>query len=241
MAATANHASIDRSSRLKKAEKILRLLRLSDHGCGGLKVLEIGCGSGVIACHLALQRAPTLAVWAVDVVDQRIDTAGYRFQLVDGVGLPFCDGFFDVIISNHVIEHVGDPRQQRLHLAEIKRLLAAGGQAYLAMPNRWMIVEPHFGVAFLSWLPEGLRSPYLKFRLNRAVKYDCRPLSPRSIERMFRDVGLRFESMFVPALSDIVEREPYKYKIFVPLLKLPKPLLCILGRFSPTLIYRLLR
>ena len=61
-----------------------------------------------------------------------------------------------------MIEHVGDESAQLHHLAELRRVLSKAGIGYLAVPNRWMVVEPHYRIAFLSWLPRGWRSPYLR-------------------------------------------------------------------------------
>lgn len=46
----------------------------------------------------------------------------------------------DVILTNHVIEHVGEYESQLEHLNEIKRLLK-NGIAYLAVLNKWMLIE----------------------------------------------------------------------------------------------------
>ena len=78
---------------------------------------------------------------AVDVVDERISDNGYAFQQVSGTQLPFPDQQFDVVISNHVIEHVGEREQKLEHLTEIARVLRPDGMDYLAVPNRWRLVE----------------------------------------------------------------------------------------------------
>ena len=62
-------------------------------------------------------------------------------EVTQGVELPFDDARFDVVISNHVIEHVGDEAAQHAHLREIRRVMKADGSAYLAVPNRWMLTE----------------------------------------------------------------------------------------------------
>ena len=49
----------------------------------------------------------------------------------DVTKLPFEDGTFDVIISNHVLEHI--PEEQKC-LAEFQRVLAPQGRAFLTFP-----------------------------------------------------------------------------------------------------------
>jgi len=50
---------------------------------------------------------------------------------VDMLDMPFYDGSFDLLIANHVMEHVADDRQA---LAEICRVLKSGGFAILQTP-----------------------------------------------------------------------------------------------------------
>jgi SAM-dependent methyltransferase len=228
-----SHAAQDLRVRNAKARKIERLLGLDVTG-PPLRLLEVGTGSGAIAHHFATREGRTFAVDAVDVVDQRTCLDGYRFTRLAGVELPFADASFDVVISNHVIEHVGDAAAQALHLAEIARVLAPGGVAYLAVPNRWMVVEPHYRLAFLSWLPPAWRSPYLRLR-GRGSAYDCRPLAGREAERALRAAGLRFTQHDVDALRVLLEIE----RPGSAWTRLPLGPLRWLRRWFPTLIYTL--
>ena len=96
----------------------------------GLRILDIGCGNGDISEYLSTANDQ----YAVDVQDRRRPAnRSFEYRPVDSERLPFEDGFFDAVISNHVIEHVPD---QPLHLREIHRVLRRGGVAYLATPNR---------------------------------------------------------------------------------------------------------
>ncbi len=110
----------------------------------GLTTLDIGCGNGGISDHFA----STNNHFAVDVADQRRTTCNeFTFKLVTDEELPFEGNFFDVVISNHVIEHV--PHQSR-HLREIHRVLKPPGCVYLATPNRSSpIMEGHIGNALV--------------------------------------------------------------------------------------------
>lgn len=230
------HASLDPSSRMRKAEKISRLLRV-DHLAGPLRVLEIGCGSGVIANYFANLANPACEVFAVDVNDQRITKEGYQFSLVRGCELPFDSGSFDLVISNHVIEHVGDRAAQVLHLVEIARVLTHSGSGYLAAPNRWAPVEPHYHLPFLSWLPKKMRSPYLGMS-GKGKQYDCNPLSAWELARLFAETGLVAESLVAPAVRELLALEATSklLRIFVGF---PPWLLTRLSPWSPTLIFQL--
>ena len=52
-------------------------------------------------------------------------------QRVDMLAMPFADGSFDVLIANHVLEHVPDASAA---LAEIFRVLKPGGETILQTP-----------------------------------------------------------------------------------------------------------
>lgn len=180
---------LDLPSREAKARKIELLLGLPERP-GALRVLEVGAGSGGIASYFGLHPSGRYQVEAVDVTDCRLSREGYRFTLVEDEHLPFADASFDVVVSNHVIEHVGGEPAQRRHLAELRRVLRPNGVGYLAVPNRWQWVEPHYHLAGLSWLPERWRSAYLRLR-GRGNLYDCRPLSRASALRLLREAGFR--------------------------------------------------
>src|SRR5688572_14531042 len=160
-AARASHAAPDRHTRILKARKIELLL-----GEGALRdgaaLLDIGAGSGWIAHYFGTHPRHRLAVSAVDARDERVAKEGYAFRQVDGTALPFPDASFDVVLSNHVIEHVGGEAEQLRHLAEARRVLRPGGTFYLAVPNRWSLVEPHYRLPFLSWLPGGLANAWVR-------------------------------------------------------------------------------
>ena len=199
------HADLDRASRAVKAQKIVRLL--SDRvPLGGADVLEVGTGSGVIAAALAQEVGDEGDVWAVDVVDQRLDRDGVQFLPVAGTTLPFPDASFDLVLSNHVIEHVGGLPDQHDHLEEIGRVLRPRGWLYLAMPNRWAPIEPHFKLPFLSWLPEGRRSAYVR-ALHRGSAYDCRPLARGQLVELFEAHGFDHTDLSRDAVRVMLELE----------------------------------
>jgi SAM-dependent methyltransferase len=231
------HAVLDLDSRRWKALKIERLLELDRHP-GPLRLLEVGTGSGGIAHYFGTHPSDRFEVEAVDVVDNRLVTEGYRYSAVTDVRLPFPDDSFDVVLSNHVIEHVGDEHQQRAHLAELKRVLRPDGVGYLAVPNRWMLVEPHYRLIFLSWLPRRWRSPYLRMS-GRGSVYDCEPLQSGELDRLLRDCGFASEDLGPAALKQtfLIER-PGRILTRV-VCAIPDAAIGLFARVIPTLIRRI--
>jgi len=231
-----SHAASETTQRLAKARKISRLLGLDADAVRPLRVLEVGCGSGAISHWLGMRGH---IVMAVDVVDERVIHDGYQFRMVDSALLPFPDQSFDVLISNHVIEHVGDSQAQLRHLKEMRRLAASGARAYLAVPNRWMLVEPHYGLPLLSWLPSRLADLYVRIT-GKAACYDCRPFTRGQLERALCSAGWSYQQLHREALKVLCEEESTG-KMLAPFMLrwIPIPLYRLLAPIFPTLIYRL--
>lgn len=231
------HAVLDLDSRVLKGRKISALLHL-DECRSPLRILDIGAGSGGISAYFANHSGLNCEVTAVDVFDQRQVKEGYSFFLVEGVNLPFPDGSYDVVISNHAIEHVGDRATQLVHLTEMRRVMKTDGIGYLAVPNRWSIIEPHYRLAFLSWLPHGLRSAYLRIR-GCGSFYDCEPLSVSDLDALFAAAGFsKNEHLHLAAIHEFIRLEGAKGWLRV-LSRIPDSLLRFGRRLNPTLIYTL--
>jgi SAM-dependent methyltransferase len=227
--------SLDLESRREKARKMIELLR-SWKDLRGKSILEIGTGAGVAAAALARAVGLEGQVTAVDVSDLRLVTEGFDFRLVQGTSLPFEEESFDVVVSNMVIEHLGNREDQLNHLREIRRVLTDDGCAYMAMPNRWAPREPHFGVPLLTWLPQRWRTPYL--RLVRRAVFDIMPLSYGEASKMFHRARLAFTEQTYQAMRIMARVE--KPWIGVRLLLMaPPPFLKLLHPVVPTFIFRL--
>ena len=155
-----SHANLETISRYKKSKKIISILNtfIDLKKCD---VLDIGTGSGHIIQEIS--KVCRSAV-SVDLHDDRSVTSGYKFKKVHDEHLPFDKDSFDVVISNHIIEHVPN---HELHISEMHRVLRKNGIVYLATPNKFWITDPHYKLPFISWLPRKFSSLYLRILRNK--------------------------------------------------------------------------
>lgn len=104
---------------------------------GKLNVLEFGCGAGYqIPALQALG-----SVTACDIFrDPDLTQAGSgRYLICDIARAPFVDGCFDVIYSNHVLEHVKDVAGA---LRELQRIGREGSIIAVSLPTpTWIVLS----------------------------------------------------------------------------------------------------
>lgn len=141
--------------------------RFGDGGDAGstFRILDVGCGDGkmmayVCRCLQLLYPAQDIEIYGFDVLDhglqpkqfmQRtvaklsddlpsIDWSKRVFAVSVNDPWPFTDKFFDMVISNQVMEHVKEPSR---FLAEHFRVLRAGGYGIHLFPLKHYIYEGH--------------------------------------------------------------------------------------------------
>lgn len=105
----------------------------------GSRVLDVGCGAGFDLFVAAAAAGPAGQVYGIDLTAEMAARAmdnlrlagmtNFAIRQVDGEEIPFADGFFDVVISNGVINL--SPCKQRC-FAEIFRVLKPGGKLQFA-------------------------------------------------------------------------------------------------------------
>ncbi|MDP8957108.1 MAG: methyltransferase domain-containing protein [Actinomycetota bacterium] len=224
----------DPELRLAKARKIEALLR-SRCNLTDARILDVGTGSGIIAASLAKAVGPRGEVIGTDVRDQRQVRDGFEYVQVTDTVLPFDESSFDVVVTNHVIEHVGDRDAQLEHLLEIRRVLRPEGSFYLATPNRWTVMEPHFRLPFLSWLPSAAQTPYVRL-FRRGSDYDCRLLTRPDLQRLFQLARLEWDDQTVDAMRVMaaVERPGLAART---ILTAPEAFLRVVRGVIPTMVF----
>lgn len=104
----------------------------------GMRVLDVGCGTGTLLVRLRAAR-PDLEVVGIDPdpgalvrARRKVARAGVTVQLDQGFGdaLPYPDASFDRVFSSYMLHHL-EPDQKRGLLREIHRVLRPGGSLHL--------------------------------------------------------------------------------------------------------------
>jgi len=100
----------------------------------GVRFLQVGgdwwnkCGDGWLNADMVFTRLPS------GVVCEDWRTGRLIMRLVAGQGLPFADGSFDAVYSEHMFEHIL-PRDGAAFLAEAYRVLRPGGILRITTPD----------------------------------------------------------------------------------------------------------
>jgi SAM-dependent methyltransferase len=129
------------------------------------RVLDVGCGQGFESETLvAPARRIVGADYSAEATDAATGRPGLSVAQMDALSLGFASRSFDAVCSSHLIEHFTDPE---LHVAEMARVLAADGTAFILTPNE----------------PADFENP---FHLHLFDRHELRSM----LERHFHDVWL---------------------------------------------------
>jgi SAM-dependent methyltransferase len=99
-----------------------------------------------------------------------------------------------VVIFNHIYEHVVDARAA---VNEIHRVLKPTGVAYFGLANKYQLMEPHYGLPLLSWLPQEAADKYVQ-RAGKAPHYYESHLSRTGLKQLLR--GFHIYDYTVPVI-----------------------------------------
>jgi hypothetical protein len=121
-----------------------------------------------------------------------------------------------------------------MHLAELGRCLRDNGKLYIAVPNRWGLVDAHFRLPFLGWLPRRLARSYLRL-MRKADTYEWYPLSRREALCMLQQQGLQAADVTLEAIRFAGESE--KTGLLRTVSRLPAWFWRLLRPVVPTLFF----
>ncbi len=118
------------------------ILRLLMHVPKDARIVEIGCSGGPLLAELSAHGFKNF--WGVDISAEAIRACRARgienLLVADGTTTALESGFFDVVISSDVLEHITDDQAA---LGEWYRLLRPGGMLVLFVPAHMFLWSPH--------------------------------------------------------------------------------------------------
>lgn len=224
------------ATREQQAHKIVSLLReITSYGNSRNNnlCLDIGCGSGEISYYLASEFNSLVGI---DVELNRLK-AGYPqnhpdktpfFAIADGTFLPFPNSSVDIVICAQVYEHTIN---QKGLFDEIWRVLKPDGICFFSGPNKYTILEEHYFLPFLSWLPSSLANFYMQV-FSKGKVYDVFPLSRSGLLSLMEEfcvIDLSLKLIKKPSQYGMTDR----FGILKVMRHLPETLLLPLLLFIP--------
>jgi SAM-dependent methyltransferase len=136
-------------SRQSRSDYFVKLLFDADNNIKS--VLDLGCGSGKSADYFKGINS-NLDWYGIDIAkstDFSLNSDGAKkFQLFDGIHIPFEDDSLDLIYCNQVFEHV---RYPALLLGDVYRVLKSGG-FFLGSASQ---LEPFHALSLWNYTPYG--------------------------------------------------------------------------------------
>lgn len=158
-----DHVALRVADQRQESQRLDRLERALGRSVRGLRLLNVGCGTG--GFNRAAEQAGAITrgadpdVEAVAIARARVPTG--RLLCAQAEWLPFPEGSFDIVYCFSTLEHVADARRA---LGEMVRVLRPEGALYLHTPSRWSCFEGHYKVFWIPGLPRWLARAYLAVR-----------------------------------------------------------------------------
>ena len=189
-----NPDSIISKVRKKRCKLLLALIHTIDND--SIRVLDVGgtltfweiCGfMGVRKCEITLLNLSKFEVpykykYIKSVQGNGTDMRNYK------------DKEFDLVVSDSVIEHVGDYENQKKMAKEIQRV---GKRYFVQTPNFFFPIEPHFLFPFFQFLPLSVKTLLLTYfscggrqptkdpEKSKIIAKSIRLLKKREIKQLF--------------------------------------------------------
>lgn len=188
------YPTFDKDSRLRKAKKILAVIReeTTASEMKEMSLLDVGCSEGHITSFLSKYVDRTIGVdidkKAIVKASKNNKRKNLSFQTIEDEILPFKNNSFDIVVANHLYEHATN--QEKI-FKEIQRVLRPSGFCYVGAPNRLVIIDAHYPtLPFISLLPISLANLYVRVA-GKGSSYEPRLKSILGIRNLLKNFKIK--------------------------------------------------
>jgi 2-polyprenyl-6-hydroxyphenyl methylase/3-demethylubiquinone-9 3-methyltransferase len=188
------HRWWDRDSEFKPLHEInpLRLNYIDEHSNGikSKKVIDVGCGGGILSESMALRGADVigidmgaapLSVAELHALDTGVDNIKYQKITVEDMAQKQAEQF-DVVTCMEMLEHVPDPSSI---IAACAKLVKPGGHVFFSTINR---NPKSFALAIVG-------AEYILNMLAKGTHEYAKFIQPAELENWARSAGLQLDNI----------------------------------------------
>ncbi|MDC3062411.1 class I SAM-dependent methyltransferase [Candidatus Pelagibacter sp.] len=131
-----------------------------------IKILDWGCGNGNLVKFLNDHGYDCYGLEIVSnkKIKSQLDSNNDKnlidkiFFISDDNITKFQSNYFDIVITNQVIEHMSNKNG---FIEELKRILRIGGFSYNILPAKFRFIEVHLKMPFVHWFPKNVYRKYM--------------------------------------------------------------------------------
>jgi ubiquinone/menaquinone biosynthesis C-methylase UbiE len=191
------------------AQKLTELAEIRE----GDRVLDVACGTGIVARHAADRAGATGVVVGLDLNEDMLKVARWvsaakkppiEWREGNATDLPFSDETFDAICCEQAIQFFSDPA---IALREMRRVMAPGARAAVSVCRPIEFCPPYVALA-------GLLDRYVSPQAGAMMRSPFSKWSLEELRGLFREAGfanaqVRIEvgSLRYPSCAEFLRRE----------------------------------
>lgn len=181
---------------------------IRDHIPAGSKILDVGCGTGILAERLLREGYDVTGADPFAAMLEHMRARDPRLKAVHAAGrdLPFDDGAFDFTYCIAVMHHIAEPEEVRDTLAEMCRVTKPGGHVLVWDHNPR---NPYWPI-LMKRVPQDTGAERLIPEREILDGLAAGGATPIEVKRsgMMPDFTLKFMTGTVARLERVVERTP---------------------------------